>query len=56
MRHLNSVESYGALLAGRKALAEVFAGCIEDGLMDQAYALDYIRAILHDNAARIYRL
>lgn len=52
----NSVESYGALLAGRKVLAEVFAGCIEDGLMDQAYALDYIRAILHDNAARIYRL
>lgn len=52
----NSVESYGALLAGRKALAEVFAGCIADGLMDRAYALDYIRAILHDNAERIYRL
>lgn len=48
------VESCGAHLAIQRVLARVFAELVDQGRMDLAYAEDYIRHILFENARRLY--
>jgi hypothetical protein len=53
----HSVEGiYGSVFMMRRALSETLAGIIEDGLLDEEAALAAARGILHDNAARLFRL
>ncbi|MBI5117178.1 amidohydrolase family protein [Candidatus Poribacteria bacterium] len=47
---------YGAVYMIRQALSEVLAEKIRDGQLDEALALDIAKAILHDNAARLFGL
>lgn len=49
-------ESYGAVLAMAYALSEALSARIEAGFMTLERAKELCRMILHDNAARIYRL
>ncbi|MBI4830785.1 MAG: amidohydrolase family protein [Candidatus Lindowbacteria bacterium] len=46
---------YGAVYMIRQALSEVLAEKIEDGLFDEDLALKIAKAILHDNAQRLFR-
>ncbi len=45
---------YGAVWMVRKALSEVLAEKIEEGLMDEEAALGVARGLLHDNAAELF--
>ena len=49
-----SEESYGALLAARHVLAKVFSAKIEEGRLSYSDACDYLKGVLHDNAAELY--
>ena len=47
---------YGAVWMVRRALSEVLADKIEDGLMDEEAALGVARGLLHDNAKELFNL
>lgn len=49
-------ESYGALLAVRHVLAEVLSKKIQKGYLSRKDAREIAANILHDNAARIYKI
>lgn len=49
-----SEESYGALLAFRKVLAETLADKVERGWTDMEGAYQFSRMVLHENAAKLY--
>jgi len=48
-------ETYGAFLQARRVFADALWDRIEDGWLDKATALQFIRAIFHDNPARLFR-
>ena len=47
---------YGAVYMMQRGLAEVLAEKIEEGVMDEDYALYVARSFLHDNAAKLFNL
>jgi predicted TIM-barrel fold metal-dependent hydrolase len=49
-------EIYGAVCVVRRALAEVLAEKIDDGLFDEELALMVANAFLHDNAEGLFKL
>ncbi len=49
-------ESYGALLAMRRTLADVFAEKISDGYLEYDEAIEYIDKIMYKNAKAIYKM
>ena len=42
--------------SARQALALALTGMMNDGEIDRAHALELARMVLHDNAAKLYRL
>jgi predicted TIM-barrel fold metal-dependent hydrolase len=51
-----SEEGYGALLAMKSALSEVFARKIADGYLDYDEAVEFMDKIMYKNAKELYRL
>ena len=50
----NVEEAYGAHLLNRHALARVLDDRVHDGIVDADHAATIARALLHDNAVRLY--
>ena len=48
--------AYGALYMVQHGLCDVLARKIQEGTFDEEYALEVARAILHDNASRLFNL
>ena len=49
-----SEESYGAMLAGKNVLAEVFSQYVDKGYLSQFDAQEYIDCILYKNAEKLF--
>lgn len=49
-----SEESYGAMLAGKNVLAEVFSQYVDKGYLSQFDAQEYIDCILYKNAKKLF--
>lgn len=49
-------ETYGAFLLARRVVADALYDKIEDGWLDEATALEFVRGMFHDNALNLFAL